>query len=77
MDNWWEEKLKGIPKPEELSVQICDAESRLRYVITIDSNNAHKLYKVSGSKAVYTKHKSINPLKLEKFISNDCSSGWR
>lgn len=76
MANWWEEKLKGILKSEELSVRICDAESRLRYVITVDKGNAYKLYEIDGKKAVYTKHKSVSPLKLEKFISKDCGSGW-
>lgn len=76
MSNWWDEKPKGIPKSEELSVQIYDAESRLRYVITIDKSSNYKLYEVNGKNAVYTKHKSVNPLRLEKFISKDCGSGW-
>ena len=32
MANWWEEKLKGILKSEELSVRICDAESLEKFI---------------------------------------------
>lgn len=72
MKQWWEERPKGISKSERLSVRHCDAESRLRYITTVDSNRSYKLYEIDGQKAVYTKHKSDDPRKLERFISDEC-----
>lgn len=72
MKQWWEERPKGIPKSEELSIQYYDAESRLSYIITVDGSHIFKLYKVDGQKATYIKRKSNNPKKLERFISDDC-----
>lgn len=72
MKQWWEEQPKGIPKSERLSVQHYDAESRLRYITTVDSNSNYKLYKIDGRQATYTKRKSDNPKKLERFISDEC-----
>lgn len=72
MKQWWEERPKGIPKSEELSTQYYDAESRLSYIVTIDSNRNFKLYKIDGQKAIYVKHKSNSPKNLERFISDGC-----
>ena len=72
MKQWWEEKPKGIPKSEELSIQYYDTESRLRFITTVDSRRNFKLYEIKGQKATYTKRKSNDPNKLERFVSEDC-----
>ena len=68
MPEWWEQQIKGIPKSEELCTQIGDAEHPLIYVITKDRFANYKLYSVEDYKATYTKHKSSNPLKLERYM---------
>lgn len=73
MTEWWKQQIKGIPKSEEVCTRIGDAEHPLIYVLTKDKSSNYKLYSVDNYKATYTKHKSNNPLKLEKFMQSGVS----
>ena len=60
--------MQGVPKNETVWLSICN-DGNITHLITSDKlRQSYKLYKVSDGKAVYTKHKSSNPLDLEKFI---------
>lgn len=57
------------PKNEILWVQIFDLQDKLTHVITSDLHReTYKLYQVNGDSLTYTKHKTTNPLDLEKYI---------
>ncbi len=57
------------PKNEILWVQIFDLQDKLTHVITSDLHReTYKLYQVNGDNLTYTKHKTTNPLDLEKYI---------
>lgn len=65
---WYNTPIKGIPKSEQIAVRHCNEDSVLVYIITVDRFKNYKLYEYKGEQAVYTKHKSDNPLDLNKYI---------
>lgn len=57
-----------IPKNETLWVRYLDLSGAVTHIITSDKHrDTYKLYKIVDNKPVYTKHKSDNPLDLDKF----------
>ena len=62
------EAVQGVPKNETVWLSICN-DGNITHLIASDKlRQSYKLYAVNDGKAVYTKHKSSNPLELEKFI---------
>ncbi len=57
------------PKNETLWVQYIAPDGTVTHIITSDKHrDTYKLYKIVDNKPVYTKHKSDNPLDLDKYI---------
>ena len=67
---WYNQKIKGIPKSERISVRHYSVDEQLEYVITYDNIKNYKLYKYDKetNTVINTKHKSINPLDLEEYM---------
>lgn len=71
MVEWYNTPIKGIPKSEEIAVRHCKEDGTLTYIITVDRYKNYKLYFYKDGQAVYSKHRSDNPLKLEEFLGDD------
>lgn len=68
MTEWYNTPINGIPKSEEIAVRHCKEDGTIKYIITIDRFKNYKLYEHSDEQAVYTKHKSDNPLDLNEYM---------
>lgn len=66
---WYNTPIKGIPKPEQIAVCHCREDNTIKYIITVDRFKNYKLYFYKDGQAVYTKHKSNNPLNLNEYIN--------
>ena len=68
MSEWYKISIKGIPKSEKICIRYYIKNGFLKYIITLDHYGNYKLYTYENKQAVYTKYRSNNPLKLEKYI---------
>ena len=71
-EKWYNKPIKGIPKSEKIAVRYYMENgienNLLKYIITVDRFKNYKLYEYKDEQAIYTKHKSDNPLDLNKYI---------
>ncbi len=65
---WYKISIKGIPKSEEIAVRHFVEDGTIKYIITVDRFKNYKLYEYKDGQAIYTKHKSNNPLKFDEYI---------
>ena len=64
---WYKIPIKGIPKFEKIMVRYYKENDILDYIITTDRYRNYKLYYYKDGQAVYSKHKSSDPLELEEY----------
>lgn len=62
------EIIQGVPKGEKVWVSIYDGDNIIYLIASNKLRQDYKLYKIDNGRAVYTQHKSSNPLELEKFV---------
>lgn len=68
---WYNRKIKGIPKNERICIREYTTNEQIKYIVTCDTSKNYKLYSFDNESntAIYTKHKSNNPLKLEQYMN--------
>jgi len=66
---WYNTPIKDIPKSEEVAIRHCKEDGVIDYIITVDHFKNYKLYEYKDGQAIYTKHKSNNPLDLNKYMN--------